>query len=256
MKKICIGILLVVTWVSTATARDFMVEFVRENYKESRVDYSDLPQIYHSIQVKTHAGPKLLVLTGDNVNYRKWLRYYISGDRHFIARVPDDENDKFVGARIFDIDVTRIHPFEPEVRDMEKKGAEKGMAVLKDKHILVVDDNLKRSRLISQVIRKLGFRPTVMRNSAQAFDTFQVQPEKFQMIIANHAVAGQGQESFVDRVVRIDHQIPILFETGYRNPLGMKQALERFSGNNSVRVTPMALKDLQNTIQSLINDKA
>ncbi len=256
MKKLCVGIVMVGLLYSPAGARDFMVEFVKENYKETELSYSDVPQIYHSIQVESAAGPKLLILTGDDINYRRWLRAFISEDAHFVARVPDEANAQFIGARAFEIDVTRIHPFQKTQYQVQEDKKDQSLTVLEDRHILVLDDNPKRSSLISQVIRRMGYRPTVLRDEHMAFNAFRIQPEKFKMIIAHHSVAGLSSDSFVDRVVKIDHKIPILYGTGYRNGKILNQSMDHFAGKESVRPTPVVLKDLQNTITDLVDKNA
>jgi hypothetical protein len=95
---------------TTGFAGDFLAEFVQENYKETRKAFSYSPVIYHSIQVRSAAGPKLIILRGDDDQYRKWLRRYIAEDMGLILKVPDDENDLFVSSHAFEMDVTRIHP--------------------------------------------------------------------------------------------------------------------------------------------------
>ena len=110
MKKIILFILTIILISSPGRARDFMVEFVEENYKETTKAYSNDPLIYHSIQVDSQAGPKLLILTGENIEYRKWLRHYIAANKKFITRVPDNENDRFVSSKAYEIDVINIHP--------------------------------------------------------------------------------------------------------------------------------------------------
>lgn len=91
-------------------ARDFIVEFKDENYKEVCASYAYSPVVYHSIQVSTSAGSKLLVVTGDDFNYRSWLRQYIAHGKAFIVKVPDEAVDQFVGASVFDVDIKAIHP--------------------------------------------------------------------------------------------------------------------------------------------------
>ena len=108
-------------------ARDFIVQFVEENYKETRSSFSYLPLIYHSIQVRSEAGPKLLVLKGDDYHYRKWLRQYIADDKAFIAKVPEDQADRFVSSNVFEIDVTNIHPFNLSLYRQGEEKSEKGM---------------------------------------------------------------------------------------------------------------------------------
>ncbi|MFH2059375.1 MAG: hypothetical protein ABIJ59_10800 [Pseudomonadota bacterium] len=105
-------------------ARDYIVEFEDENYREEQKSFSYSPIIYHSIQVRSSAGPKLLILTGDNYHYRKWLRHYIAQGKAFIVKVPEEQIDQFITASAFDIDITFLHPFDLE---QYKKGEAKSL---------------------------------------------------------------------------------------------------------------------------------
>jgi CheY-like chemotaxis protein len=252
-----IPVLIIVLAVTPCSARDFMIEFIAENYKETQIPYTNTPQIYHSIQVNTHAGPKLLILTGDDLTSRRWLRQYIADNKRFIARVADTENDLFVASRVYEIDVTRLHPVSKDNRDnfftKDAAAAEAGH-IIGTRHILVIDTNETRSHLIAQVITAMGYTPVISTNGRQALEMFRIQPEKFQMVIANHKAPGIETEVFVEQVLNIDHQIPILVETGYRDPETRQRYQKRFSGAGSVVLTPMALKDLQKNIQGMVKN--
>lgn len=91
-------------------ARDFIVQFVEENYKEERLSFSYSPLIYHSIQVTTPAGPKLLILKGDNYQYRAWIRNYISQDKALVVKVPEEKADLFITSSAVEVDITDLHP--------------------------------------------------------------------------------------------------------------------------------------------------
>ena len=126
MKKALILCFVLLLLQPPCFARDFIVEFVEENYKETQSAFSYFPLIYHSIQVRCEAGPKLLILTGDNYHYRKWLRQYIAEGKAFIAKVPNDQDDLFISSDVFKIDVTNIHPFNLSLyRQAEEKNQEK-----------------------------------------------------------------------------------------------------------------------------------
>ena len=72
MRQIFTGILVLCMILAAipAGARDFIVEFVEEHYKETQMDYSHSPMIYHSIQVTSDAlvressGPLRLPIWG------------------------------------------------------------------------------------------------------------------------------------------------------------------------------------------------
>jgi len=255
--------LLVFILIATAMpceARDFMVEFVEENYMENQDEYAKSPMIYHSFQVRSHAGLKMLVLTGDNPDYRMWLRRYVAQDKGFIVKVPDDENDLFIRSKVYETDATNLHPFNPtnwsmaDSRVFDTKDLPDSQAYITSgqKHILVLDQNTKRSELIDSVVKRMGYIGMISGDPEVALGMFQNQPEKFKMIIVNYDMPGMGSEAFVDKLLKIDHNIPILVETGYNNEKRKRQYLSKFSGAGTVTVTPVALDHLQQTIKKLI----
>jgi CheY-like chemotaxis protein len=264
MKRIIVLIIAGLLVASVSQARDFIVEFEEENYKETEVAYSHTPMIYHSIQVTSDAGPKLLILSGEDLEYRRWLRQYIAQDKSFMVKVPDTENDLFISSKAFEIDVTLVHPFSGEKWAPGEMGKSRkkttksttGVRMLHgDRHILILDTNTKRSRLITSVVNRMGYTAMVSHDGEQALGTFKNQPEKFKLIIANHQMPGMPVEDFVNRLLKVDHQIPVIVETGYNNPKNKKYYISKFSGAGSVTVTPVVLDDLQNTIKQLVKTK-
>ena len=255
MKKIVFFMVVFVLCNSPCGARDFMVEFVGENYKQTTKAYSNDPFIYHSIQVTSQAGPKLLILTGDNAEYRKWLRYYIADNKRLIARVPDTENDRFISSKAYEIDVANIHPVNGKTWTSDIPVSSDIAVMTGNLHILVLDANGKRNQLISTVISNMGYTPIVSDNGGEAVKIFRIQPEKFLMIIANHEIKGMTTSAFVEYILKVDHKIPILVETGYKNQKTKTQFETQFSKAGSVLVKPVALEDLQNTITKLVKKK-
>ncbi len=110
MKKHIVYCMAFLLFGTTCFARDFIVQFVDENYKETQSSFSYLPVIYHSIQVTSQAGPKLLILKGEDYHYRNWVRQYIATGKAFVVKIPDDRVDLFITSSAFEMDVTDIHP--------------------------------------------------------------------------------------------------------------------------------------------------
>ncbi len=257
MKPIFIFFIISLIVTSSIAARDFRVDFVEENYKETQTAYSKFPQIYHSIQVRSQARPKLLVLTGEYPEYRRWLRQFIAQDKSFMVKLADTETDAFIGSRVYEVDITQVHPFNgekwepPEARS--SAGQLKAIPVLHgDRHIMVLDQNLKRRELISSVIKRMGYTPTISKCGEQALGLFKSQPEKFKMIITNHDIQGMSADQFIGNLLKLDQQIPILVETGYKNTKIREAFRSKFSGAGTVLVKPVTLDDLQNTIKQLV----
>jgi len=127
MKKLMIYCFLLTFLSSPCLARDFIVEFVEEYYKEvqhqSGLSYS--PFIYHAIHINFNKNSKLLVLTGKDHIYRQWLRQYIAKNKYFIVKVPKDEGNYFISSQAFKIDVANIHPL--------RLGSEEGQELFQSK---------------------------------------------------------------------------------------------------------------------------
>lgn len=252
MKKTYLTCFLLILLYSPCCARDFLVEFVEENYKETQVQFSYNPLIYHSIQVNSSAGPKLLVLTGEDYHYRKWLRHYIAEHKRFIAKVSDERTDEFISSKAYMTDVTSLHPFNGEKWEgLSLKRSEQN-TLEGDNYILIVDPNQKRTQLIQAIINKMGFDATIFKSGKQALDSFNLQPEKFKLIMTHHSISGMPLENFIERVLMLDDTIPVMIDTGYKNQILKDKFFHRFSHFKSIHITPVILKDLQKTIELLI----
>ncbi|MCP4671514.1 MAG: response regulator [Desulfobacula sp.] len=252
MKKFLLILVLLILSATPGFARDFIVEFMEENYRETQAQFSYDPLIYHSMQVNSGVGPKLLILTGNNYNYRKWLRHYIALNKKFITKVPENKIDEFVSSKAFEIDVTSLHPVNME--KWEKKGfkGEKSSTVHGDDHILIVDPNEKRTDLIQVIAQKMGYPATIFKSGKKALESFNLQPEKFSMVIVHHTVEGILLDEFVNKALKISHTIPVVVDTGYKDQAMKNRVISQFSNSNSVYIRPVILKDLQKTIESLI----
>lgn len=236
-------------YVPPAGARDFVVEFVQEHYKETRAQFSYQPLIYHSIQVNTDAGPKVIILKGDDLNYRKWLRHYIAQDKRFILKIEDDLKDNFIASKAFEIDIHSVHPIDPKQwSDLTQKD-ETGSTLSGSGYVLVVDHNEKRAGLLRTVFESMGFQIAYFKTNKKAIASFKLQPEKFEIAIINHAVISNQKEDIVSRLVKIDHTIPVMIDTGYRQDDIRNKYKARYSNIPSVVVKSMILQDLSKTME-------
>jgi CheY-like chemotaxis protein len=253
--------LFVICWVlaglaTPGLARDFIVEFVEENYKETLAPFSYHPLIYHSIQVNSSAGPKLLILKGTDYTYRKWLRHYIARNKKFITKIPDAHSDEFVSAKAYEIDVTSLHPFNGEKWKTNNSKIAEQNTLEGNNHILIVDVNEKRTGLIETIVKEMGYRASIFKTGKQALDFFKLQPDKFKMVIAQYSVQGMPSDQFVQQVLTINPMIPIVVDTGYRNTIIKNDFLLKFSDVRSVHLQPVILRELQKTIETIIKKNA
>ena len=253
MKTLFLTCYLLVCFASPGLARDFIVEFIEENYKETQEQFSYDPLIYHSIQVASDIGPKLLILTGKDYTYRKWLRHYIAFNKKFIARVPDDQIDQFISSKAYEIDVTALHPVNMEQWKKSNKKVSDQNTIKGIKHILIVDPNEKRTNLIQTIAQKMGYPTTNFRTGTEALESFMLQPEKFSMVIVHHTIQGMQLDEFISKTLKLSHTIPVVIDPGYNNQEKKNRLISKFSGSSSIHIKPVILKELQKTIEKLIN---
>ena len=256
MKKLFIMCVLFLSIATPGLTRDFIVEFVEENYKETQAQFSYTPLIYHSIQVNSSAGPKILILTGNDYNYRKWLRYYIAQDKKFITKIPNERLDEFISAKAYTIDVTSLHPFNGQKWAKGDLITSDQNTIEGDNHILIVDPNEKRTHLIQTVVNKMGYQTSIFKTGKQALDSFKLQPEKFKMVIIHHTIAGMPSDEFTDQILKLSQTIPVMIDTGYKNQTMENEFISKFSDFKSVHIKPVILRDLQKTIETLIKKNA
>ncbi len=90
-------------------AQDYLVELVEEHYKEQMIVGGGELKLYHSWQVKTQYGDKLLVIVGDDNKYRDWLRHYTMNHKIFLIKIPDGGADRFKYDMAVLVNVQQIH---------------------------------------------------------------------------------------------------------------------------------------------------
>ncbi len=110
IKTTIILVLLLFFSPAVSMARDYKVVLFEEHYKEKMVVGGGDYKIYHTWQVKTEFGNKLLILVGKDYAYRKWLRRTRKRHTIFLVKIPDDGDEMFRKDLGILVDVQQIHP--------------------------------------------------------------------------------------------------------------------------------------------------
>ncbi len=108
---------------SGSYSKDYFITFVKEQYKEDKTAGKE--KIYHTWFVRSDAGNKLLVLTGDDSTRRNWLRDYKKNYDLFLIKVPDAETGQFEINTVFNIEINNLHPLDRAVLEEGKKKSKK-----------------------------------------------------------------------------------------------------------------------------------
>lgn len=239
---------------SRATARDYMVDVVSENYREQAVDDGNSRRVFHTIQVNSDLGSRLLILEGDDFQYRSWLRAWLSRTNRLLVRVPEADDDAFRMSKAQAIDVTQIYPIDGKQWQSPGINAEPGPAFTGKRHVLIVDANEKRRELIDLIVRDLGFPVTICSNDTDALLMFRMQPDKFCMVITT--LPGISGAQLVRNILHRVPALPVIIGTPYGDTTKEKNAAARFAGADSVVVKPVVLRELPKTILTLLKERA
>ena len=251
MKKIILVFFIVLIMPITSIARDYIVDCITENYNEETDDFKHHLQIYHSMQINSIAGQKVLIIKGENYQYRTWLREYLANSKKMIIKIPDKDVNNFISSIAYVIDVTSIYPVNMDNWDDEDSSAR--LKIIKgEKHILIVDNNIKRRKLLNQIIQDLGYPVTFLSDSNEALRIFRVQPDNFHMVIANYDIKNFKKIRFVEKLSNISPQTPIIVGGAYNNKKINEELFNDFSRMDNVTIRPVILKDLSKLIISLL----
>lgn len=251
MKKKITGLLLVLLFLSfPAWAKDYMVTYMGEMYKEMPGEINRQPMFYHALQVDTQNGSRLLILTGGDSVYRNWLRQYMAHENNLIVQVPDSDDDQFMHSRVFEVDVTAVHPVWGDIWQEKVEGLGPIPPFLGDKHILVVDPDNRRRELVEMVVKNLGYPVTVTENGEDALAMFTRQPDKFRMVITDSQPEELAGLEMVTSLIKVTPDLPVIFGTGYKR--NIKDLSRAFNGSDKVIVTQLLLSELAKNIHRLL----
>lgn len=241
---------------STALALDHLADFVSENYKELKTNDADGPKIYHTIQVNTEQGSKVLMLTGKDHEYRKWLRQFLAKYHKLIVTVPDEEVNLFSTSKLFKIEVNNVHPLSgtPWVKPPALAHPSPAPEPFEgEKHVLIVDDDPRKRGLIEMVVRDLGLPVTLAAGAYDGLTIFRNQPDKYQLIIADSDMTGQlSTTSLVKHIIETTPQMRVIVGTDYNEPKMTAMFMEFFSGFSHITVKPLVLEELSKTILQIL----
>ncbi len=118
-------------------------------------------------------------------------------------------------------------------------------------HILFVED--KESLLLAgeQLLQKLGYRVTARLGGEQALDAFRSDPEEYDLVISDVTMPGMSGVEFASLVREIRADIPIVFTSGYPDPISPAEAQEL--GVSEILMKPYRIGDLGTAIRRALS---
>jgi PAS domain S-box-containing protein len=118
-------------------------------------------------------------------------------------------------------------------------------------HILLVDDELFITRMISQVLTNLGYRVTPYNSPVEALVQFRDAPEQFDLVISDGTMPQMAGYEMAEEMMNIRPDLPVLLCTGYSEEINEKMASN--IGARALLYKPLTRQDLSATIRKILD---
>ena len=131
---------------------------------------------------------------------------------------------------------------EREINDQIPTGKER---------ILFIDDEELLAQMGKTMLERLGYHVTVRNSSLDALETFQNQPDMFDLVITDQTMPGMTGSDLSRRMLQIRYDIPIILCTGYSTIISEEKA--KAMGIREFAFKPLAKKDLAKLIRKVLD---
>jgi CheY-like chemotaxis protein len=137
-----------------------------------------------------------------------------------------------------------------------EKGQEKvgGAAPIRGgtERILVVDDEAPITRMISQVLKPLGYHVTAHTSSIQALEAFKADPGRFDLVLTDMTMPEMTGDQLARQIMAIRPSIPVIISTGYSATLTAEVA--KAIGIRALLKKPASKSTLAAAVRQALDD--
>lgn len=122
-----------------------------------------------------------------------------------------------------------------------------------DERILVVDDDVNLTRISQLILENLGYKVMVHIDSRKALQTFESNPDAFDMVITDQTMPGLTGLEMAARIYEMRPELPILLCTGYSEHINEENF--KAKGIDGFLLKPINRQKLAITVRQLLDDK-
>jgi len=121
-----------------------------------------------------------------------------------------------------------------------------------NEHILLVDDETAIVYMIKQMLESLGYKVTARTSSIEAYEAFENQPKKFDLVLTDQIMPNMTGEILASHISKIRTDIPIVLCTGFSESMDKDKL--KSSGICDIVLKPVLKSELAHTIRTAIKD--
>jgi PAS domain S-box-containing protein len=147
---------------------------------------------------------------------------------------------------------TVFHVFLPVIeKEAFAEDEADGLIPTGRERILFVDDEEILTKMGKTMLERLGYHVTVRNSSLDALETFQNQPDTFDIVITDQTMPGMTGGDLSRRMLQIRHDIPIILCTGYSTIISEEKA--KSMGIKEFALKPLAKNDIAKLIRKILD---
>ena len=117
--------------------------------------------------------------------------------------------------------------------------------------ILLIDDEEPVIILMAQMLEKLGYHVTALKDSIEASEIFRSQPDKFDLIITDQSMPNLSGDQLATQIKDIRADIPIALCSGFSDTLTRERAKQ--SGIDYFIMKPVIKRELAETLRQILD---
>ncbi|MEW5723100.1 MAG: PAS domain S-box protein, partial [Thermodesulfobacteriota bacterium] len=118
--------------------------------------------------------------------------------------------------------------------------------------ILFVDDEPALADLAGRMFQRLGYQVTTRTSSLEALETFQAQPEQFDLIITDQTMPHLTGIELAREAMQIRPRIPVILCTGFSQQVSAEMALEM--GVRKFLLKPLVISEAARIIREVLDE--
>lgn len=122
-----------------------------------------------------------------------------------------------------------------------------------NERILFIDDDELMAAMGQRILERQGYLVTVKKNSIEALNTFQNQPDEFDLVITDQTMPGMTGFDLARRILQIRPQMPIILCTGYSSLITEDKV--KAAGIKGFAYKPLAKKNISELIRKVLDEK-
>jgi PAS domain S-box-containing protein len=147
---------------------------------------------------------------------------------------------------------TTFNVFLPVVNEEELPAREATQQIpVGIERVLFIDDEDVLADMGKNMLERLGYHVTVRKSSLEALETFQNQPDQFDVVITDQTMPGMTGVDLARRMLQIRPDIPIILCTGYSSIISEEKA--KSFGIREFAFKPVQKRDIAMLIRKVLN---